>query len=97
MPGPSGGSDVNDDSGQLTYVRIEYAGFEVSFGNELNGLTLAYRQEGGEGTVAPARGRKLRPKLLGERHKELAHSLRRGVGHMPRLSQSLITGVRDAD
>ncbi|MCG8469332.1 MAG: hypothetical protein MJB57_14180 [Gemmatimonadetes bacterium] len=38
--GPYGGTDVNDDSGVMSYVRIEYAGFEVSFGNELNGLTL---------------------------------------------------------
>ncbi len=30
----------DDDSGQLSYVRIEYGGLEVSFGNELNGLTL---------------------------------------------------------
>jgi len=38
--GPYGGSELNDDSGVLSYVRIEYAGYEVSFGNELNGLTL---------------------------------------------------------
>lgn len=38
--GPYGGSTLDDDSGILRYVRIEYAGFEVSFGNELNGLTL---------------------------------------------------------
>ena len=38
--GPYGGTSLSDDSGQLSYVRIEYAGFEVSFGNELNGLTL---------------------------------------------------------
>lgn len=35
------GGDVNDDdSGTLAYVRIEYAGYEVSLGNELNALTL---------------------------------------------------------
>ena len=39
--GPYGGGDVTDDSGVLRYVRIEYAGLEVSFGNELNGLTLS--------------------------------------------------------
>ncbi|MDX1576845.1 MAG: hypothetical protein R3266_00100 [Gemmatimonadota bacterium] len=38
--GPYGGNVLDDDSGVLSYVRIEYAGFEVSFGNELNGLTL---------------------------------------------------------
>jgi hypothetical protein len=38
--GPYGGTTLDDDSGILRYVRIEYAGFEVSFGNELNALTL---------------------------------------------------------
>ncbi|MDX1396401.1 MAG: hypothetical protein R3195_18615, partial [Gemmatimonadota bacterium] len=38
--GPYGGTVLDDDSGRLSYVRIEYAGYEVSFGNELNGLTL---------------------------------------------------------
>ena len=38
--GPYGGTNLTDDSGQLSFVRIEYAGYEVSFGNELNGLTL---------------------------------------------------------
>jgi len=38
--GPYGGSILDDDSGSMTYTRIEYAGFEVSFGNELNALTL---------------------------------------------------------
>jgi hypothetical protein len=38
--GPYGGSVLDDSSGRMTYVRIEYAGYEVSFGNELNGLTL---------------------------------------------------------
>ncbi|MBW8684201.1 FIG domain-containing protein [Chitinophaga rhizophila] len=36
-----GGSINNDNSGVLTYVRIEYAGFELTSDNELNGLTLA--------------------------------------------------------
>lgn len=31
---------TNDDSGILRYVRIEYAGLEISQDNELNGLTL---------------------------------------------------------
>ncbi len=35
-----GGSDAADSSGTLRYVRIEYSGFELSAGNEINGLTL---------------------------------------------------------
>jgi hypothetical protein len=35
-----GGSNNADNSGVLQYVRIEYAGFELSTDNELNGLTL---------------------------------------------------------
>jgi len=31
---------LDDDSGSMTYTRIEFAGYEASFGNELNGLTL---------------------------------------------------------
>ncbi|HVI44421.1 MAG TPA: hypothetical protein VM802_06115 [Chitinophaga sp.] len=31
----------NDNSGILKYVRIEYAGYELSVDNEINGLTLA--------------------------------------------------------
>lgn len=38
--GEYGGNIEDDNSGTLRYVRIEYAGYEVSFGNELNGLTL---------------------------------------------------------
>lgn len=38
--GPYGGSVLDDNSGAMTYTRIEFAGFEVSFGNELNALTL---------------------------------------------------------
>lgn len=38
--GQYGGTDLDDNSGVFKYVRIEYAGFEVSFGNELNALTL---------------------------------------------------------
>jgi hypothetical protein len=38
--GPYGGSDLTDNSGRIVYTRIEFAGFEVSFGNELNALTL---------------------------------------------------------
>ncbi len=38
--GAYGGTDRNDNSGTLIYTRIEYAGFEVSFGNELNALTM---------------------------------------------------------
>ena len=36
-----GGSVLNDNSGVLRYVRVEFAGFEVTPGNELNALTLA--------------------------------------------------------
>ena len=35
-----GGNDPADNSGSLQYVRIEFAGYEVSSGNEINGLTL---------------------------------------------------------
>lgn len=38
--GPYGGDVPDDDSGVLSYVRVEFVGYEVSFGNELNGLTL---------------------------------------------------------
>lgn len=38
--GPYGGSMNDDNSGSMTYTRIEFAGYEVSFGNELNALTL---------------------------------------------------------
>ena len=36
-----GGSDANDASGQLSYVRIEFSGVELSPNNEINGLTFA--------------------------------------------------------
>ncbi|WP_208394680.1 hypothetical protein [Mucilaginibacter gilvus] len=35
-----GGTDVNDNSGTLKYIRIEYAGIPFSPDNEINGLTL---------------------------------------------------------
>ncbi len=35
-----GGNDPNDDSGTLSYVRIEFAGFELQPTREINGLTL---------------------------------------------------------
>lgn len=38
--GVFGGSDPNANCGLLNYVRIEFAGFEISRDNELNGLTL---------------------------------------------------------
>lgn len=38
--GPYGGDVLDDNSGRIVYTRIEFAGFEVSFGNELNALTL---------------------------------------------------------
>ena len=38
--GEYGGDNRADDSGVVTYTRIEYAGYEISFGNELNALTM---------------------------------------------------------
>ena len=38
--GPYGGDVLDDNSGRIVYTRIEFAGYEVSFGNELNALTL---------------------------------------------------------
>ncbi len=35
-----GGATANDNSGRLRYVQVRYPGFEVSTGNELNGITL---------------------------------------------------------
>ncbi len=35
-----GGTDDNDNSGTLKYVRIEFAGYEIATGSEINGLTL---------------------------------------------------------
>lgn len=35
-----GGDDADHDCGHLRYTRIEFAGEEISTGNELNGLTL---------------------------------------------------------
>ena len=43
-----GGSDNADNSGVLKYVRIEFPGYLVSEGNEINGLSLA---SVGRGTV----------------------------------------------
>ena len=40
-PGDSfGGTNPDDDSGILRYVRIEYTGFAYSLNNEINGLTM---------------------------------------------------------
>lgn len=36
-----GGTSATHDCGTLRYARIEYAGFQISEGNELNGLTVA--------------------------------------------------------
>ena len=38
--GKYGGSDANDNSGTMKYVRIEYAGIPLSPDNEINGLTF---------------------------------------------------------
>ena len=35
-----GGTDWEDDSGTLKYVVVKYAGYAISLGNELNGITL---------------------------------------------------------
>ncbi len=35
-----GGSDDSDNSGTLQFVRIEFAGYEIATGSEINGLTL---------------------------------------------------------
>ena len=35
-----GGADPNDNSGVLSYVRVEFAGIEYSTDNEINGITL---------------------------------------------------------
>lgn len=35
-----GGTNATDNSGILKYVRIEFAGYEVSSGNEINGLSM---------------------------------------------------------
>src|SRR5205823_2469021 len=37
----SGGTANDDDSGELRYVRVEFAGFAPSTGNELNSFTFA--------------------------------------------------------
>lgn len=37
---PFGGTDANDNSGRLSYVRLEYTGFAFSETKESNGLTL---------------------------------------------------------
>lgn len=39
--GAYGGEDPDGSCGVLEYVRVEFAGFEISANNELNGLTLA--------------------------------------------------------
>ncbi|RZO87164.1 MAG: hypothetical protein EVA65_02540 [Oceanococcus sp.] len=46
--GDFGGSDSNNSCGVLDFVRIEFAGFEISKDNELNGLTLGGC---GDGTI----------------------------------------------
>lgn len=38
--GQYGGTNANDNSGTLRYVRIEYAGIPFSANNEINGLTM---------------------------------------------------------
>jgi len=38
--GGFGGSDAHDNCGFLQYARIEFAGYEISANNELNGLTV---------------------------------------------------------
>ncbi len=36
-----GGGVTNDNSGRIRYVQVRYAGFTVTEGNELNGITIA--------------------------------------------------------
>ncbi len=38
--GGTGTSDIHDNSGELNYVRIEFAGVALSLNNEINGLTF---------------------------------------------------------
>jgi hypothetical protein len=45
--GVYGGSDPNDDSGTLRYVRVEFAGVEFSPDNELNGIAFQGVGRGG--------------------------------------------------
>jgi len=42
-----GGPDANDNSGSLNFVRVQYAGFEITTDNELNGIAF---QGVGDGT-----------------------------------------------
>lgn len=46
--GKYGGSDPNDSSGTLSYVRVEFAGFPITEENELNGIAF---QGVGRGTT----------------------------------------------
>ncbi|MEM8772960.1 MAG: hypothetical protein AAGD92_15030 [Pseudomonadota bacterium] len=45
--GVYGGDNPNDNSGVLNYVRVQYAGFQITDGNELNGIAF---QGVGDGT-----------------------------------------------
>jgi hypothetical protein len=38
--GTYGGANANDNSGVLSYIRIEYAGYRFQVNNEINGLTM---------------------------------------------------------
>ena len=38
--GTYGGNNANDNSGVLSYIRIEYAGYRFQVNNEINGLTM---------------------------------------------------------
>jgi len=38
--GRHGGNVPNDNSGSLTYARVEFAGFQIAVDNELNGITF---------------------------------------------------------
>jgi hypothetical protein len=40
ISGTYGGTDPNDDSGVLRYVRLEYPGYRFQLNNEVNGLTM---------------------------------------------------------
>ena len=43
--GISGGTDPNDNSGSMRYVRVEFAGVEFSPDNELNGIAFQARRQ----------------------------------------------------
>lgn len=45
--GPFGGADPNDNSGNITYTRVQFAGFRVNDEDELNGIAFQGVGDGG--------------------------------------------------